>query len=130
MPVEISRTIEAPAERVWEVLVRVSDWPRWGPTVTAVRCSDDAIGPGSRGQVRTPVGIWLPFVITDFEPGSIWRWRVGGIPATGHRVHPVTPSLTRLVFEIPRWAVAYGPVCRNAAVRIARICADGPADRR
>jgi len=126
MPIEVSRIIDAPSERVWDLMVRVSEWRHWGPSVTAVRCSDDEIGPGSSGMIRTPPGIWLPFLVTDFDPGRSWRWRVGGIPATGHRVDPLGHHRSRVVFEIPWWAPFYVPVCRRAAARIAQICAESP----
>ena len=123
MPLEVTQLIDAPPGAVWDELTRVSRWSRWGPSVVDVECDDECIRRDSRGRVRTALGFWLPFEVTAMEPGRSWRWRVGGIPATGHRVEPEGPGRCRLVFEIPWWAALYAPVCRAAANRIARICA-------
>jgi len=89
--------------------------------VRAVDCDDVFIQRGSRGRVLTPLGIGLPFVVDAFEPKTFWGWRVAGIPATGHRVDPITPHGCRLTFSVPAWAVAYLPVCYLALVRIQRL---------
>ena len=119
---DFGRTIKAPAERVWEILTDTQRWPEWGPSVTAVECGERVIREGSRGRVRTPAGLWVPFEVTAMEPGKSWRWRVAGIAATGHRVEPIGPDRCRLVFEVPWFAAPYGAVCQLAAGRIARLC--------
>ncbi len=61
-PVEqsIRIDVEAPVQRVWEVLREVERWPEWTPTVTSVRRLDDGsawLGPGfgrSSPRVRRP----------------------------------------------------------------------------
>ena len=76
---------------------------------------------GARGRVRTPVGGWLPFEVTAVEPGHRWSWRVGGVPATGHRVDPLGATRSRLVIEVPWWAAPYVVVCRVALRRLAVV---------
>jgi uncharacterized protein YndB with AHSA1/START domain len=49
---------------LWELITDTAQWPRWGPTVKAVRTSERYISKGSEGQVQTALGIWLPFVVT------------------------------------------------------------------
>ncbi len=85
-------------------LIDTREWPIRGPSVRAVETPADLIGPGMRGRIQTPVGLWLPFQITRWEPEHVWAWRVAGIDATGHRVEPLGPSRCRVTFEIPRWA--------------------------
>lgn len=118
---DVARTVNAPCEAVWSLLTDTEQWPRWGPSVTAVRCAERFIRDGSRGAVRTPAGIWLPFEITGFSPMRHWRWRVAGLPATGHRVEPRQDGTCRLVFEVPLLAAPYGAICLLAAARIARL---------
>jgi uncharacterized membrane protein len=36
--------VEAPVERVWELLREVERWPEWAPTVTSVRRLDEHPG--------------------------------------------------------------------------------------
>ena len=62
----------------------------------------------------------MPFVITEFDPGSRWIWKVAGVPATGHQV-TAAPGGCRVRFEVPLWASAYLPVCSVALVRIERL---------
>jgi uncharacterized protein YndB with AHSA1/START domain len=114
--------IAAPSKRVWEVLTDTHCWPKWGPPVTAVRCTERFIQSDSKGQVQISLGFWLPFEITDFVPGEKWSWRVMHIPATGHRVEALAPKQCRLVFEVPMIALPYLLFCNIAARRIRRIC--------
>jgi hypothetical protein len=114
----VDRIIEAPANVAWRILTDTREWPIWGPSVRAVEAPSHLIGPGMRGRMQTPVGLWLPFEITRWEPEHAWAWRVAGVEATGHRVDPLGPSRCRVTFEIPRWAPFYRLVCDAALRRI------------
>lgn len=114
----VAATLDVPAAVAWNLLTDTHAWPQWGPSVRAVEVPQRFICAGMRGRVQTTPGLWLPFEITDWEEGRAWAWRVGGIPATGHRVTPVTESSCRLAFTIPRCAPFYIPVCRLALRRL------------
>lgn len=118
MALSASVDIAAPVGRVWTLLVDTRAWARWGPSVRAVQCDDRFIRPGSRGRVQTAIGIWLPFSVTGFVDGEYWAWKVAGIPATGHRVTPISEDRCRLGFEVPMLAAPYVAVCRAAIHRI------------
>lgn len=118
---EVAATLEVPAADAWALLTDTHAWPQWGPSVRAVESPQRFIGSGTRGRVQTTPGLWLPFEITDWEEGRAWNWRVAGIPATGHRVTPVTATSCRVVFTIPRWAPFYVPVCRLASIRLSAL---------
>jgi hypothetical protein len=113
--------INVPATAAWELLIDTHRWPEWGPSVARVDCADRCIGPGTIGWVQTAFGPWLSFQITEFIAGQYWHWKVAGIPATGHRVLSIGPSLCRVVFEVPVLAAPYLIVCRLAAQRIKNI---------
>lgn len=120
MPTVELRTAAIP-ESVWDVLTDLEAWPRWGPTVSGAEL--DEPGPmhlGSRGKVTTPVGVSLPFTITEFRPRRCWAWDVAGVGATRHEVIPEGDG-SRVVFGVPWWATAYLPVCAIALPRIARL---------
>jgi uncharacterized membrane protein len=85
-----SITIQAPAERVWEVFSDVARWPEWTPTVDEVeRLDEGRIHLGARTrlrQPRLPVAIWE---VTELVEGEYFEWasRAPGLKTTGgHRV--------------------------------------------
>lgn len=117
----VNRRIQAPADAVWNVLTDLDDWPRWGPTVQRGELDDGAVLTlGSRGRVWTPVGVPLPFTITEFVPGVSWAWAVAGVPATRHGVDPEEGGC-RAWMSAPTWAPAYLPVLAIALRRIEGI---------
>jgi uncharacterized protein YndB with AHSA1/START domain len=121
-PLAVERFIAAPPSAVWDLLVDVSAWPRWGPSVRRATLAGHApeLALGVRGDVWTAVGVRLPFVITEFDAGRRWDWKVAGVPATGHQV-TAAPGGCRVRFEVPWWASAYLPVCSLALRRIERL---------
>jgi hypothetical protein len=126
MPTVVSR-VGARPEAVWDVLVDLDAWPKWGPSVQRAELSE--AGPmklGSRGKVWTAVGVALPFTITEFEEDRCWAWDVAGIGATRHEVWPAGGG-SCVAFGVPWWAPVYLPVCAVALRRIARLAADGTA---
>ncbi len=52
---------------------------------------------------------------------SLWNWKVGGIPATGHRVTIIDDDHCELIFEMPFVVLPYGLVCLRAARAIDRL---------
>ncbi len=122
--------VDAPAAAAWAVLVDLDRWPQWGPSVTDARLDDGDrwLGPESRGAVRTPVGAWVPFRVTQWDEGRVWGWRVAGIPATVHRVEPAGRDRCRVSIGVPTWSPAYLLVVAIALPRIAdlAVAADRP----
>jgi uncharacterized protein YndB with AHSA1/START domain len=117
----VDRVIQAAPAAVWAVLVDLDAWPKWGPTVAGAELLDsDELGLGERGKVWTPVGIPLPFTITEFEPGRSWAWQVAGVPATRHSVAPHDRG-TRASMAAPVWAAAYLPILAVGLQRIDRM---------
>jgi uncharacterized protein YndB with AHSA1/START domain len=117
----VSRRIDAPAATVWNILTSLDDWPKWGLTVSGAELTD--AGPlelGSHGKVWTPVGVPLPFEVTEFEPGRRWSWNVLGVPATKHGVNPESNGC-RVWMSSPVWAPAYLPVLALALRRIDQL---------
>jgi Polyketide cyclase / dehydrase and lipid transport len=118
--------VDAPADDVWRLLVDTRRWPDWGPTVTAARVD----GPGSlltqgaSGAVRTPLGLWLPFVVDTWGDGPAercWSWRVVGVAATCHRVTALGRARSRVAMGVPGWAPAYLAVVELGLRRVRRL---------
>lgn len=115
---EIGDTLNVPYHEVWDIITDTSRWPEWGPSVKAVDCMDRYIRKGSHGRVKIPLGLWVPFVITDFEDGRSWSWKIWGIHATGHRIEPIDDSRCNIFFAVPVLATPYLIVCWIAIRRI------------
>ena len=122
---EVGRDLAAPAAVAWDLLVDTTRWPDWGPTVAGAQVTAGGHGPrielGATGTVRTPVGLSLPFRITQLDDGRRWAWAVGGVDATAHRVEALGAARCRVTFEVPRWAPPYLAVCAVALRRLERL---------
>ena len=118
----VAREIAAPSQAAWMLLTDVDAWPAWGPSITGARLEAprDGLRLGATGRVYTPVGITLPFEITEFEFGRHWAWTVAAIPATRHSVEAVDGG-SKVTFAVPWWTPAYLAVCAVALRRIERI---------
>jgi uncharacterized membrane protein len=114
----VSRTIDAPADEVWGLLVDLDRWPAWGPSVRSATIDDDRLRLGSIGTVTTAVGVRLPFRITSFVRGRSWAWSVGGVPATDHVVESLDDGRCTVTFGVPLVAAPYLAVCSAALRRI------------
>jgi hypothetical protein len=119
--IQVGRSFDVSSATVWQVVTDTHRWVEWGPSLTAVECDERYIRGGSQGRVKTLLGFWLPFLVTHYAHGQYWRWRVGGIAATGHRVDRIEAERCRLVFEVPVWAAPYAMICGLALQRIARL---------
>lgn len=120
----VELSISAPPEAAWTVLVDLTAWPKWGPTVSGAALGHPGpLGPGSRGKIWTPVGVPLPFEITEFVEGRAWAWNVAGVPATRHEVIPTRRGCL-LSFGVPIWAPAYLSIMAVALPRIERLATE------
>ena len=104
MRFEESIDIDAPQERVWEVLSDLEAWPRRIETVDFVELLTPApISKGSRvslKQPKLPEGTWD---ITVWDPPSFFEWRqkAGGITSVaGHRVEMLKEGRSRLTLSL------------------------------
>ena len=118
---DVVHTINAPVEKVWEVMVDTNCWLKWGPSVQAVDCPEQYIKKGTKGRIQTTLGIWVPFEITEFEDNESWSWKISGFQATGHRLERIDYNQCRLIFEVPVLAAPYALVCKLATYRIEKL---------
>jgi len=77
--IRVERTIDAPPERVWEVLAGVESWPEWNPTLL----KSTALVPGA--EIRMPLRLG-PFVVPtpqrvlEVDPPRQLRWMSRQVP--------------------------------------------------
>ncbi len=96
--------VEAPVERVWEVLREVERWPEWASTVTSVRRLDDGpLAVGSRVRVEQPRIPPTEYVVTEFEPNRSFSWTATGpgVRTTArHRLEQLGAGTTRVTLAV------------------------------
>jgi hypothetical protein len=117
----VSKKIPAPIDLVWDIITDTEKWAEWGPSVTEVACPDRWISLAMKGRVRTALGIWLPFEITEFNAPNYWGWTVAGIQATGHGLEVIDDNACLLRFEIPYGLFPYKLVCQLAIKKISLL---------
>lgn len=122
MTFSVNRLVAAPPQAAWDLLVDLDAWPRWGPSINGAELDQGGrhLTAGATGAVRTALLVRLPFVVTEFDAGRCWAWKVAGIPATWHRVDPAEGG-AQITFGVPRWAPAYLAVCDIALRRIEKL---------
>jgi uncharacterized membrane protein len=85
-----SVTVQAPAERVWEVYSDVAKWPDWTPTVDSVeRLDAGRIHLGAKTRIRQPKLRPAVWEVTELKEGEYFEWvsHAPGLKTTGgHRV--------------------------------------------
>lgn len=113
------KLIAAPPSAVWNLLVDLDAWPKWGPTIRRARLDEplSELGLHATGTVQTSLAVAVPFVVTEFEPGRHWAWSVAGVPATRHGVEALGDG-ARVSISVPWWAAPYLTVCAIAVRRI------------
>jgi carbon monoxide dehydrogenase subunit G len=104
MRFERSIEIDAPQQRVWDVLSDVEAWPRRIDTVESVDLITPApLTTGSRVRLRQPKlgeGIWD---VTAWDPPSAFEWtqKTSGITSVaGHRVDALDEGRARLTLTL------------------------------
>jgi uncharacterized membrane protein len=101
---EKSIDIDAPPQRVWDVLTDLEAWPRRIDTVEAVELLTAApLAKGSRARLKQPKlgeGTWD---ITVWDAPSYFEWtqKTGGITSVaGHRVEALGEGRARLTLTL------------------------------
>lgn len=90
----IAVEIQAPPDRVWEVMRDIEQWPKWTPTVTSIRRLDRGpLDVGSRVHIRQPKLLPAEWRITELDEEKrsfTWVTRGPGVRVTAR--HWVEPS--------------------------------------
>jgi uncharacterized protein YndB with AHSA1/START domain len=122
-PLNVAVSIDAPPEKVFEVLCDVEHWPEWTPTMISVERLDT--GPfrvGSSARIRQPKLRPTVWRVTDLEDNRSFTWVTSG-PGfrmrAGHSVRAAgAGSHVELSFEItgfmaPLLSLLYGGLTRE-----------------
>lgn len=96
--------IDAPPERIWPWMHRVTEWPRWVPTILAVEPEGDpALRVGTRYLVRQPKLDAVTYVVTQVDEGRGFTWETrapGSRIVAEHRLTPEAEGRTGLLLRV------------------------------
>jgi hypothetical protein len=80
---EITVSGPQPPDEVWDRYVRPVRWPQWSPQITGVDYAPRRLVAGTKGLVRGPLRVPLPFevlAVDESDPARrLWRWRAGAL---------------------------------------------------
>lgn len=92
METERSIEIEAPAAKVWAVMVDVERWPEWTASVSSVqRLESGPLQLGATARIRQPGVPRMTWRVTRFDEGRLFSWtaKAPGVTTVGE--HSVMP---------------------------------------
>jgi len=90
---QTTRHIDAPVQRVWDVLFDVARWPEWTPTIKSVeRLEDGPFQVGSRAEVRQPKLPRAVWEVTEVVDGRSFTWEATGPGLRTIARHEVVPD--------------------------------------
>jgi uncharacterized membrane protein len=90
---QIRTTIQAPIERVWNVLADLEVWPQWTRSIDRIEfLTDPPLRIGSQVRIYQPRLRPAVWIITEWQPLSrfVWTSSHPGISVTGE--HALSPS--------------------------------------
>jgi uncharacterized membrane protein len=93
MSLQVSVTIDAPAERVWSELINVERWPLFTDSMTSVERLDR--GPfqnGSRARIKQPSLPSMVWTVTNIQPLHQFTWTVTSAGVTTVATHALSPG--------------------------------------
>lgn len=115
---------DAAPELAWERYADLDLWSTWSPQVRAVEAPERRLRTGLAGEVVGPLGVRVPFTVTDVGPRS-WTWEVQFLGTTLSLRHLVLAhprgSLTELGVRGPApLALGYAAPAQLALHRLVR----------
>lgn len=99
----ISVDIQAPVERVFEVMADTARWHEWTPSVTSIKRLDEGdFVVGSKAVIRQPKFPPALWTITAIEPGHSFTWenRAPGIRVIAHHSAESIPAGSRVMLSL------------------------------
>jgi uncharacterized protein YndB with AHSA1/START domain len=109
MGFEISTSINASEETVWEVLTDVERWPEWTSSMTKVtRLERGPFIVGSEARIKQPRMPAMKWTVTDVNPGKSFVWeakRPGLTLVAGHSLTSEEDGVVKVVLAVEQGGV-------------------------
>jgi uncharacterized protein YndB with AHSA1/START domain len=117
MDYEVTKTIDASPDHVWEILSDVERWPEWTASITSVEPLDAVdgapFGSGSRARVKQPRFPAATWTVDEWVPGERFTWtaRSGGVTTVAdHELAPAPDGTTTATTRLRQTGPMAGPV--------------------
>ncbi len=93
MRLEVSTSISAPPERVWDIIMDVERWHEWTPSITSIeKLTPGDLLVGSKVRVKQPKLPVAEWTVTAIEPGRRMEWQNKGPGAKSVAWHAAEPD--------------------------------------
>ena len=107
----ISVDIDAPASRVYDVMIDVEHWHEWTDSITSIkRLEPGEFRVGSRARVKQPKLAPATWTVTQLIPGKgfVWTSSAPGILVTGSHMAAAKGSGSQATLELHYEGIAGG----------------------
>ena len=90
---EITVDIDAPPERVWDVMIDVEKWPEWTQSMSSVKRLDSGdLREGSRVRIKQPKLAPTTMTVSHLEPDKCFTWRTTAPGVEVTATHTILPE--------------------------------------
>ena len=90
---EVTIDINAPPERVWDVMTDVERWPEWTASIKQVnKLTDGPLAVGSKARIAQPKVPPVVWTVTSIEPGRFFEWENSSPAMKSVAEHLVEPA--------------------------------------
>ena len=104
----IQTEIDAPAQRVWDVMSDVERWPEWTGSITSVRLlGASRLEIGARALIKQPKFPPALWKVTAVDPGRGFTWVSVGplLRVTAQHSITVTPRGSQVTLALEYWGL-------------------------
>jgi uncharacterized membrane protein len=116
---ELTKNVDAPAERVWDLFVDLERWPQMTKSISEVRrLQDGPLQVGSQADVKQPGLPRARWQVTDLNPGRSFTWQTstGGVSTAGTHIVEGNGSRSEITLSLHQ----HGPMAWLAGVLYGR----------
>jgi hypothetical protein len=108
---EVSTSVSAPVERVWQTIMDVERWPEWTASVTSIeKLEPGELKVGSKVRIRQPKLPPTVWTVSRLEPGRRMEWEAkapGSHTIAWHVAEPAADGTSRAILGIDQRGVFF-----------------------